>query len=71
MQSLSSYKCLVFRLRKNQNDIFVQEDEYKDKKTVTLTPFLNDDWECRFKVDGKGAFLGWQVARKFLEEELL
>ena len=32
--------------------------------TVKLT--LNHDGECRYKIDGKGEYLRWQVARKVL-----
>ena len=33
--------------------------------TVKLT--LNHDGECRYKIDGEGEYLRWQVARKVLE----
>ena len=33
--------------------------------TVKLT--LNHDGECRYKINGEGEYLRWQVARKVLE----
>ena len=32
----------------------------------TVKPTLNHDGECRYTIDGKGEYLRWQVARKFL-----
>ena len=67
MQSSSSYKSVVFHLRKDQDRIFLTLNG--DKKS-DLTPFMNDAWECRFKVNNEGEFLPWQVAQKALEEIL-
>ena len=54
----------AFRLQGNR--IFVEDNE--GNKQFELTLALNDDGECRFKVDGEGEFLRWQVARKALED---
>ena len=54
----------AFRLQ--GNCIFVEDNE--GNKQFELTLALNDDGECRFKVDGEGEFLRWQVARKALED---
>ena len=45
-----------------KSDLTAVEQSFK----LTLT--LNDEGECRFKIDGKGEYLRWQVARKGLEE---
>ena len=55
---------VVFNL---ENDhISVQDLEEKEMFMLTLT--MNDDGECRFKIDGNGEFKRWQVMRKALEE---
>ena len=46
--------------------IVVKASNGSPKFKLTLT--LNDDGECRFKIDGEGEYLRWQVARKALEE---
>ena len=46
-------------------DRIVVQDHDKTLFTVTLT--LNDDGECRFKIDGEGEFKRWQVLYKALE----
>ena len=33
----------------------------------TITPTLNDEGEFRFKIDGKGCYLRWEVLKHFLE----
>ena len=33
----------------------------------TLTLTLNDDGERRYRIDGKGEFVRWQVLRRLLE----
>ena len=37
------------------------------KRPLSLTLTLNDYGECRFQIDGEGAFLRWQVIRRALE----
>ena len=45
--------------------------ETDDDINFTATPFMNEDGECRFKVEGEeGEFLPWQIARKALEDIL-
>ena len=63
----SGFKGVVFRLR--EDHVVVQHD-LSGKHLFNLTVVLNDDGECRFKVDGEGEFLRWQVARKALEDIL-
>ena len=62
----SGDKGVLFHLRENL--IFVLNVGGNNKST--LTPFLNDDGECRFAIDGEGEFLPWQVAQKALENIL-
>ena len=40
-------------------------DDSKTDMELTLT--LNDEGLCRFKIDGEGEYLPWQVSRKALE----
>ena len=47
----SGFKGVVFRLR--EDHVFVQHD-LSGKHLFNLTVVLNDDGECRFKVDGEG-----------------
>lgn len=46
--------------------IVVEASKGSSKFKLTLT--LNDDGKCRFKINGEGTYLRWQVARKALEE---
>ena len=60
-----------FQLEANRTAVVTQSTlagEELDKFTLTLT--LNDDGECRFKIDGKGEYLPWQVERRALEDAL-
>ena len=47
------------------NEIHVRNHDGSVKSTLTLT--LNDAGECRYRIDGKGEFVRWQVLRRFLE----
>ena len=65
----SLYRCIIFLLQKEH--ISVVQDEMEKKPLFDLTVILNEDGECRFKVDGEdGEFLRWQVAQKALEDIL-
>ena len=35
-----------------------------------VTPTLNNDGECRYRINGEGEYLRWQVAQKALEKFL-
>ena len=59
-------KVAAFCLR---GDHIVVEDN-NGSKQLDLTLALNDDGECRFKVDGNGECLRWQVVRKPIEDIL-
>ena len=54
----------------DQKSIYIHGTVLGKKVSSTLTLTLNDDGECRFKVDGEGEFLRWQVMRRFLEKLL-
>ena len=62
----SAYRpdAVTFSITEKEPYILVQDS----KKTFRLTVTLNDDGECRFKIDGEGEYLRWQVARKALED---
>ena len=40
----------------------------EEPEICELTLTLTDEGKCRFKIDGNGEYLRWQVARKSLEE---
>ena len=42
----------------------------KRGKKMAVTMSLTDDGECRYKIDGEGEYLRWQVIRRGLEETL-
>ena len=56
---------VIFCLR---HDHILIQDNFGGRKFV-LTLILNDDGECRFKIDGEGdkEFLIWQVMRRALD----
>ena len=37
------------------------------RKPADITLTLSDEGDCRFKIDGEGCYLRWQVLRRFLE----
>ena len=49
-----------------ENNRIVVQDENPEPLYLTVT--LNDEGRCRFKINGKGEFLRWQVFRKTLEK---
>ena len=51
-----------FRLEAGRIKVFEAVDA---SYTITLT--LNDKGDCRFKIDGEGCYLRWQVLKHFLE----
>lgn len=62
-------KGVLFHLKKDHIDVRY-DPETDDDINFTATPFITGDWECRFKVDGEGEFLPWQVAHKALKNIL-
>ena len=54
----------VIFLRRNDH-ILIRNSFLNKNHTLTLT--LNNDGECRFKVDGEGEYKRWQVLRMALE----
>ena len=67
--SSSGLKNVTFGLKKYH--IAVQYDYASDDdRNFTATPVLNNDLECRLKVEGEGECLRWQVAQKALKEIL-
>ncbi len=57
-----------FDLREDRVVVEMKNHLGELKKRFKLTLTLNDEGECRFKIDGKGEYLRWQVARKALEQ---
>ena len=57
-------KYEVIFLRRN-NHLLIRDNFLNLSYELTLT--LNDDGECRFRIDGKGEFKRWQVMRRALE----
>ena len=52
-----------------RGSVFVSgTSENEPEKNLELTLALTDEGECRFRIDGEGDYLRWQVARKALEE---
>ncbi len=63
------YRCqsdaVTFSVSQECSHILVQGST----KSFRLTVTLNDDGECRFRINGeKEEYLSWQVARKSLED---
>ena len=50
-----------------ENFIMITGDLDDSKTDMELTLTLNYEGLCRFKIDGKGEYLPWQVSRKALE----
>ena len=42
----------------------------KPEKKMVVTLSLTENGECRYKIDGEGEYLRWQVIRRALEETL-
>ena len=56
---------IVFELDGDKDLIAITD--YATRTTLVVTLTLNDEGECRYKIDGEGEYLRWQVARKVLE----
>ena len=56
---------IVFELDGDRD--LIKITNYKTDTTLTVTLTLNDEGECRYKINGEGEYLRWQVARKVLE----
>ena len=58
-------KCVVgFALK--TDGILVGGSDSKPEWKMKLTLTLNDDGECRFRIDGSGEYMRWQVACRAL-----
>ena len=60
-------KDVSFRLNGKQISVFDIVPSGESLKML-ITPFLNDEGECRYRIGGKGEFLRWQVLRKALKD---
>ena len=61
-----SPRCVSFALQRGTITVTKNESNPADNFDLTLT--FTDKGEYRFKVNGKGEYLRWQVSRKSLEE---
>ena len=64
--------CVVFQLDRGENRARVTKSTLNGQllESFKLTLTLNDEGECKFKIDGKDEFSLWQVERRALEEAL-
>ena len=58
-------QCVVAFSLKNDG-ILVGDSSNEPPWKMKLTLTLNDTGACRFKIDGKGEYMRWQVARRAL-----
>ena len=56
---------IVFELDGDKDLIGITD--YATRTTLVVTLTLNNEGECRYKINGEGEYLRWQVARKALE----
>ena len=56
---------IVFELDGDRD--LIKITNYKTDTTLTVTLTLNDEGECRYKINGEGEYLRWQVVRRALE----
>ena len=58
--------CVHF-IRETSRIAITQSNRKGSEKRFDVTLTLNDEGLCRYKIDGRGEYLRWQVARKALE----
>ena len=53
----------------NAGRILISDDSSSGSMEI-LTSVLNEDGQIRFQINGEGAYLRWQIVRKYLERLL-